>query len=153
MGKVTRSGQNLPSPAKRTTPIKNYKGRLKKKPVATHVKLNSRKLSTKGEVLSFLHSRTSRSAYPRLNKSDAVSQLLQALIGSVQNPGSWLKSQCSPGGKTYFYSQLDKLEKEYQKIKIRNKQNVLWRKESVKLFDLFTEPKEGEFFDREFYEN
>ena len=153
MGKVTRSGQNLPSPAKRTTPIKNYKGRLKKKQVVTHVQLNPRKLSTKGEVLSFLHSRTSRSALPRLNRSDAVSQLLQSLIGSVQNPGSWLKSQCSPGGKKYFYSQLAKLEKEHQKIKIKNKQNVLWRKESVKLFDLFTEPKEGEFFDRDFYEN
>ena len=29
----------------------------------------------------------------------------------------------------------------------------MWRKERVKLFDLFECPKEGEYFDREFYEN
>ena len=53
----------------------------------------------------------------------------------------------------HFTNQVEKLEKMYQKVKIKNKQHVFRRKESVKLFDLYTEKVDGEFFDREYYEN
>jgi hypothetical protein len=80
-------------------------------------------------------------------------QLYKCLVGSKDSPGSWLKSQCSPGSRRHFTNQFERLEKLYHKVKIKNKQNVVWRKEGMMLFDLFTEPKDGEFFDMEFYEN
>ena len=153
MGKVTRSGNTLSSPAKKTTPVKKYKGRFKRQQMVTHTNLNPRKLATQGEVMTFILSRTHKSSFPKLRRSEAILQLHKSLVGSKESPGSWLKSQCSPGSKPHFLKKLEKLEKLYHKTKIRNKQKVVWRLESVKLFDLFTNPNEGEFFDAEFYEN
>ena len=119
----------------------------------THTKLNPRQLPSNIDVLNFVLSRTSRTSHPRLKKSDVLSQLYKSLVGTEEQPGSWLWGQCSPGSRKYVTKQFEILERDYHEIKIRHKQNVKWRKKGQELFDVFTEPIEGEFVDYEFYKN
>ena len=153
MGKVLRTGQVLPSPRKRITPVKLYKGRKQRKCESSHTKLNPRKLPSKSEVINFVTSRTSKTAIPRLAKHAVLSQLFNFLVGTKIKPGVWIKAQCSPGSKKFFLKQFENLEKEHHRVKIKNKKSVEWRRIGKELFDLFTPPEVDEFVDTEFYQN